>query len=111
MELCQEIIPSRAVVVISSTTGEGLDDLRKAITAVFEYPVEMRFTLPHKIGVEQLLSWLYTHSEVVHVAYGDEVEVHLFCQEKDHARIVDQVVSPRREGGLNTDAWGLHEHM
>lgn len=93
VELCQEIIPSRAVVVISSTTGEGLDDLRKAITAVFEYPVEMRFTLPHKIGVEQLLSWLYTHSEVVHVAYGDEVEVHLFCQEKDHARIVDQVVA------------------
>ena len=93
VKMCKEVIPSREALILSSTTGEGLMELRKAITSSFEYPVEMRFLLPHAEGVEQLLSWLYSRTEVLEVSYVQGVTVHLFCQERDHARIVDHVVA------------------
>jgi GTP-binding protein HflX len=89
----REILPSREVLAISSRTGDGLRELHKAIATTFQYPVEMRFRLPHGEGVEAFLSWLHTHAEIGDVNYGDDVVVHLFCQEKDHPKIVNQIVT------------------
>jgi GTP-binding protein HflX len=86
-------LSARGVIAVSSCTGEGLPELRRAISSNFQYPVEMRFRLPHGEEVESLLSWLHAHTEVVEVKYGSAVEVYLFCQEKDHPRIVDRVVA------------------
>lgn len=91
--LAREVLPAREVIAVSARTGENMRALRKAITSTFQYPVEMRFRLPHGEGVEQFLSWLHTNAEVMQVKYGDAVAVHLFCQEKDHATIVNQVVA------------------
>jgi GTP-binding protein HflX len=87
------ILSAREAIAVSSLSGEGLQELRRAISANFQYPVEMRFRLPHGEEVERLLSWLHAHTEVVQVKYGSAVEVHLFCQEKDHPRIVDRLVT------------------
>jgi GTP-binding protein HflX len=92
-ELAREIIPAREIIAVSARTGEGIDALHDAIVLTFQYPVEMRFILPHGEGVEPFLSWLHEHTEVVQAKYGDGVEVHLFCQEKDHSNIVNQVVA------------------
>jgi len=70
-----------------------VNDLRRIITSTFEYPVEMSFRLPHVEGVNPFLSWLHAHTEVVKVNYGDDVEVHLFSQEKDHSQIVNHIVA------------------
>ncbi len=91
--LAREVLPARETIAISARTGENMRALRKAIASTFQYPVEMRFRLPHGEGVEQFLSWLHTNAEVMQVKYGDAVAVHLFCQEKDHATIVNQVVA------------------
>ena len=93
VRLARETIPVREVLVLSSTTGEGVNDLRRIITSTFEYPVEMSFRLPHVEGVNPFLSWLHAHTEVVKVNYGDDVEVHLFSQEKDHSQIVNHIVA------------------
>jgi GTP-binding protein HflX len=89
----KDTIPSRDVIAVSSRTGEGLRDLHNAIATTFQYPVEMRFRLPHGDGVEAFLSWLHARTEVVDVKYGNDVVVHLFCQEKDHSKIVNSIVS------------------
>jgi GTP-binding protein HflX len=91
--LARELLPAREILAVSARTGEGVDALRRTISSTFQYPVEMRFRLPHGQGVEQFLSWLHSNTEVVQVKYGDTVEVHLFSQEKDHANIVNQIVS------------------
>ncbi len=91
--MVMEAIPAREVIAVSARTGEGIEALHDAIALTFQYPVEMRFLLPHGEGVEPFLSWLHTHAEVVQAKYGDAVEVHLFCQEKDHSNIVNQVVA------------------
>jgi 50S ribosomal subunit-associated GTPase HflX len=88
-----ENLPAREAISISARTGEGLKELREAISRTFQYPVEMRFRLPHGTEVESTLSWLRARAEVVEVKYDKAVEVHLFCQEKDHSRIVDRVVA------------------
>ncbi len=93
IRLVKEVIPAREVLTISSRSGGGLIELQKAITNTFQYPIEMRFHLPHGDGVGAFLSWLHSHTEVVDVKYGEGVEVHIFCQEKDHPRIVNQIVS------------------
>lgn len=93
VELVRELLPAREVLTVSARTGEGIDGLRDAIALTFQYPVEMRFRLPHGEGVEPFLSWLHTHADVVQVKYGDGVEVHLYSQEKDHGSIVNQVVA------------------
>lgn len=92
-DLATELVPARGVLTVSALTGQGMDALRDAIAATFQYPVEMRFQLPHGEGVAPFLSWLHTNAEVVQVKYGDRVEVHLFGQEKDHTNIVRQVVA------------------
>ncbi len=43
--------------------------------------------------MEAFLSWLHDSTEVLSVDYGDQVEVHLFCREKDHSNIVGRVVA------------------
>lgn len=91
--LAREIIPAREIITVSARTGEGVAALHDAIALTFQYPVEMRFLLPHGEGVEPFLSWLHANAEVVQTKYGDSVEVHLFCQEKDHSNIVNQVVA------------------
>ena len=91
--LVRDALPAREVLAVSARTGEGIQELKKAIVSTFQYPVEMRFRLPHGQNVEPFLSSLYNRTEVVQVKYGDEIEVHLFCQEKDHANIVNQVVA------------------
>jgi GTP-binding protein HflX len=93
VRLVHDIMPSREILTISSMTGDGLRELQKSIATSFQYPIEMRFRLPHGEGVEAFLSWLHTHAEVVDVKYGDDVVVHLFCQEKDHSKIVNQIVA------------------
>jgi GTP-binding protein HflX len=93
LALVRDILPARDVISISARTGEGVDALHDTITSIFQYPVEMRFRLPHGEGVEPFLSWLHTNTEVVQVKYGERVEVHLFGQEKDHPNIVKQVVA------------------
>jgi len=91
--LVQEMLPSREVQAVSALTGDGLRELQKIISTTFQYPVEMRFRLPHGEGVESFLSWLHSRTEVVDVSYDNDVVVHLFCQEKDHPRIVNQIVA------------------
>jgi GTP-binding protein HflX len=91
--LARELLPAREILAVSARTGEGMDALRKSISSTFQYPVEMCFRLPHGQGVEQFLSWLHSNTEVVQVKYGDNVEVHLFSQEKDHANIVNHIVT------------------
>ncbi len=93
VNMTREVVPAREIVVLSSTTGEGVKELRRIITSTFEYPVEMSFRLPHADGVNPFLSWLHAHTEVVQVKYGEEVEVHLYSQEKDHSRIVNHIVA------------------
>jgi GTPase len=93
VRMTRDVVPTREVIVLSSATGEGVKELRRIITATFEYPVEMSFRLPHVDGVNPFLSWLHAHTEVVQVKYGEEVEVHLFSQEKDHSRIVNNIVA------------------
>ncbi len=93
VRLAKETIPSREVLTISSKIGDGLPELQRAITNTFQYPIEMRFRLPHGESVEAFLSWLHGHTEVVDVKYGEGVDIHIFCQEKDHSRIVNQIVS------------------
>lgn len=91
--LAASTVPCREVVAVSSMSGEGMPQLREAIALTFQFPVEMRFRLPHGEGVEAFLSWLHDHTEVLSVDYGDSVEVHLFCREKDHSNIVSRVVA------------------
>ncbi|MBI0584804.1 MAG: GTPase HflX [Methanomassiliicoccus sp.] len=93
--MVKDLIPAREVLAMSARTGQGMPDLVKAIISTFQYPVEMRFVIPHGEGVEPFLSWLHTNTEVVEVKYGEGVEVHLFCREKDHGRIVNQIVAFR----------------
>ncbi|MDW5561642.1 MAG: GTPase HflX [Methanomassiliicoccus sp.] len=91
--LAAEILPARDILATSVRTGNGIKILHDVISSTFQYPVEMRFRLPHGEGVEPFLSWLHSRTEVVQVKYDQEVEVHLFCQEKDHANIVNKIVS------------------
>lgn len=91
--LVRDALPAREVLAVSARTGQGIQELKKAIASTFQYPVEMRFRLPHGPNAEPFLSSLYNSTEVVQVKYGDGIEVHLFCQEKDHANIVNQVVA------------------
>lgn len=91
--LAVSTVPCREAVAVSSATGEGLPRLHEAVARTFQYPVEMRFRLPHGEGVEAFLSWLHDRAEVVSVRYGGEVEVHLFCRERDHSNIVGRVVA------------------
>jgi GTP-binding protein HflX len=91
--IVQEVLPCRDILSVSSLTGEGLGELREAITSTFQFPIEMRFRLPHREGVETFLSWLHDNTEVMKAEYGDGIEVHLFCRERDHSKIVNKVVS------------------
>ncbi len=91
--MARNMLPVRDIMVISSATGDGIKALRDSITSTFEYPVEMRFCLPHTDGVSPFLSWLHSHTEVVQIKYGEKVEVHLYAQEKDHSRIVNSIVT------------------
>lgn len=89
----KDLVPSSMTLFISARSGEGMSKLREAISSALRYPVEMRFHLPLDDGAETFLSWLYGTTEVMEMKYGEGVEVHLFCRERDHARIVDRLVS------------------
>ncbi len=74
----------RAPLLLSTKTGEGLEDLRKTIQDAFEYPLEIHLVLPLEPESEGKIHWLHEHADIVSVAYGpDRVEVIARCRAQD----------------------------
>lgn len=81
----------RPPLLLSTRTGEGLEDLRRTIQATFEYPVEIRLVLALEPESEGKIHWLHEHADVLSAAYGpDHVEVAVRCRAQD-ARFVESL--------------------
>ena len=68
----------RGAVAVSALTGEGLDDLTRAIAAQLSKPANaVRLTVPLSDGAD--LAWLYAHGQVLN-REDDEASAHLLVQ-------------------------------
>ncbi len=73
---------------LSSTSGQGLDELRDAILATFAYPVEVHLVLPQGPESEAGLHWLHEHTDVLSaVHHPDRVEAVVRCRIQDRAAV------------------------
>ena len=74
----------RPPLLLSTKSGEGLEDLRTTIQSAFDYPVEIHLVLPLEPESEGKIHWLHEHADVVSVAYGsDRGEVVARCRAQD----------------------------
>ncbi len=78
----------RPPLLLSTKSGEGLEDLRRTIQDAFDYPIEVRLILPLEPESEGKIHWLHEHADVLSVAYGpDRVEVAARCRAQDAALV------------------------
>jgi len=78
----------RPPLAISTTSGEGLPELRAHLLAAFAYPHELHLVLPQGPGTEGRLHWLHEHADVVTVVHhADRVEAVVRCRAQDLAAV------------------------
>jgi len=78
----------RTPSTLSSTSGQGLDELRDAILATFAYPVEVHLVLPQGPESEARLHWLHEHTDVLSaVHHPDRIEAVVRCRNQDRAAV------------------------
>lgn len=78
----------RPPLALSTTSGEGLPELRERLLAAFAYPHEVHLVLPQGPETEGRLHWLHEHANVVAVVHhGDRVEAVVRCRTQDLAAV------------------------
>ena len=89
---------ARTPVLVSATTGRGLDELRALVVSEFRYPFELTIHIPQTDEKAAFLSWLHDRTDVISVKYsGKMVEVRLRCRDRELVRIQSEariVVGP-----------------
>jgi GTP-binding protein HflX len=68
---------------ISASNRDGIDELRQRILGSLRPKLDVRITIKSGPKTQNILSWLFDHTDVVEVTYGQKVLVNARCEEKD----------------------------
>jgi len=78
-------------IVVSSTTGDGMDALRLAIAERFRFPLLLEIAVRQDPEGAGFLSWLHDRTEVESIDHvGGQVRVRLRCRTEDLGRIQER---------------------
>ena len=91
--MVHETLEPMAVLTISALTGEGIDEMMRAIDQYFRPPVLVRFTASNANATATEISRIYDSFFVESIEYSDVVKVVLRCTSDDLEVLMDRIHS------------------
>jgi len=91
--MVHETLEPMAVLTISALTGEGIDEMMRAIDRYFRPPVLVRFTASNASATATEISRIYDSFFVESIEYSDVVKVVLRCTSDDLEVLMDRIHS------------------
>lgn len=91
LRLAREATKCSEIILMSTKSGDGTEDLVSAISSRFQNNCEIEVTLPSTCDIGKSVSWLYEAGEVHKVDYENEVHLTIVCSDENKGRIIEKV--------------------